>query len=260
MKSNKKQTGLAFILLAILTGCGTSHGSRGNALQPKDTVTFPTVVQQVMMSIKGKTTIPLLAPTFVPTGSGYLTATTQPGGVSPKNYHVNMFMTKSLIAVNAPPLANSTYPEISSFGASRLGSSEKAISAINTWNIDEGIIPRPPEQKHAVALGYNVKATVYTMGNVTSIQWKAGLWKFEVNDDHNVTRTALAKQIVRFTHQTPFPGSDSAGLVIINDTAETHQNIQSLVMYTRGPILYSVQTTNPLNARHMALSMKNFCT
>ena len=258
MKSHKKQTGMAFILLAILTGCGTSHGIRGNALQTKDTVTFPTVVQQVMMSIKGNTTIPLLAPTFVPTGSGYLTATTQPGGVSPKSYHVNMFMTKSLIAVNAPSLANSTYPEIASFGASRFGSSEKAVNAINTWNTDEGIIPRPPEQKHAVTLGYNVKSTVYTMGNVTSIQWQAGLWKFEVNDDHNATRTALAKRIVRFTHQTPFPGSDQAGLVIINYTTGTHENIQSLVMYTRGSILYSVQTTIPLNALRMAVSMKKF--
>ena len=127
MKSNKKQTGMAFILLAILTGCGTSHGIRGNALQPKDTATFPRVVQQVMRSIKGKTTIPLLAPTFVPTGSGYLTATTQPGGVSSKSYHVNMFMTKSPMAVNAPSLANSTVPEMASFGASRLGSAAKAI-------------------------------------------------------------------------------------------------------------------------------------
>jgi hypothetical protein len=30
------------------------------------------------------------------------------------------------------------------------------------------------------------------MGNVTSIQLQAKRWLFEVNDDHNVTRTALA--------------------------------------------------------------------
>jgi hypothetical protein len=133
------------------------------------------------------------------------------------------------------------------------------MRAIHAWNADEGIIPQPPEQQHAVALGYHVNATIYTMGNVTSIQWQAGRWLFEVNDNHNVTRTALAKQIVRFTHQTPFPRADQSGLVIINyNTVGTRETIQSLVIWNRGPILYHDQTTMPLNALRMTVSMKQF--
>ncbi len=259
MNFDKKRVGIAFILLGVLTGCGTSHGIGENALQPKSTVAFPSVVQQVMTSVKGHTTIPLLAPTFMPTASGYLTATTQPGGVSPKSYHVNVFATKSPVAVNTSSLANSTYPEVASFGASRFASSSQAISAIHAWNANEGLIPRPPEKKSTTALGDSVNATVYKMGNVTSIQWQTGRWLFEVNDNLNVARTALAKQIVRFAHQTPFPGSDQAGIVIINvTTTGAHENIQSLVIGTRGPILYSEQTTKPLNALRMAVSMKQF--
>ncbi|PSR23993.1 MAG: hypothetical protein C7B43_19675 [Sulfobacillus benefaciens] len=266
MKSYKKRMGIVFFLLAILTGCGTSPGIGENTLQSKGPGGFPSVVQQVMMSLKAHTTIPLFAPTFVPTGRGYLTATIQPGGVSAKSYHVNMFATKSRVAVNAPSLANgnTTYPEIASFGASRWPSSAQAIRAISAWNADEGLIPQPSEQQHAVALGYHVKATAYTMGNnsnVTSIQWQAGRWLFEVNGNLQVAHATLAdaKQIVRFTHQTPFPGSDQAGLVIINyNTVGTHETIQSLVIWTRGPILYHVQTTMPLNALRMAVSMKHF--
>ena len=135
------------------------------------------------------------------------------------------------------------------------------MRALSAWNANEGIIPQPPEQRRAVALGYHVTATIYTMGNVTSIQWQVGRWLFEVNDSHNVARTAVAKQIVRFTHQTPFPRADQAGLVIINDnTTGIHETIQSqsLVIWTRGPISYSDQTTMPLNALRMAVSMKKF--
>ena len=80
MKSYKKRMGIVFFLLAILTGCGTSPGIGENTLQSKGPGGFPSVVQQVMMSLKAHTTIPLFAPTFVPTGRGYLTATIQPGG------------------------------------------------------------------------------------------------------------------------------------------------------------------------------------
>ena len=258
MKFDTKRTTLAVILLASLAGCGTSRG-RVAAGQPKDSGIFPSVVRQVMMSLKGHTTIPLIAPTFVPTVSGHLTATTQPGGVSAKSYNVNVFATKAPIAVNAPSLAHSTYPEVASFGASRWPSSAQAMTAIFSWNANEGIVPQSPEQQHAVGLGYHVNATIYTMANVTSIQWHEGRWRFEVNDNHNVTRTALATQIVRFTHATPFPRADQTGLVIINDNmAGNHENMQSLVIWARGPIVYNVQTTRPLNALRMAVSMTRF--
>jgi hypothetical protein len=53
----------------------------------------------------------------------------------------------------------------------------------------EGALPQASVPQHAVTLAYHVNATI---GNVTRIQLQAGRWFFEVNDDHNVTRTGLA--------------------------------------------------------------------
>ena len=265
--------GMALLLTGVLGGCGGAAASKASPTSP-----FPTFVYQEMISIKPRTTLPLVAPTFVPktpafVGSTnhdrYLTATDQPGGVLEGHYHVNVFVTPTLVAVNSPSLDGMANPgaEVAAFGADCYGSPEQAAATLAGWNADEGFVPMAQDPYRVDHVGSGIQARVYSGGaGVTSVQWQQGPWTFEVNNSANSALLAVAQQIVRFVHSHPLPSTANAGLVVMNFSSDLtpprHASItslaQSVVMWTRGAVVYRVTTYTPLNVLQMTVSMRPF--
>ena len=271
--------GMALLLTGVLGGCGGAAVSKASPTSP-----FPPFVSQEMISIKPRTTLPLMAPTFVPRTPAfivgttkhdrYLTATDQPGGVLAGHYHVNVFVTPTPIPVNAPSLDGMAIPgaEVADFGADRYGSPQQAAATLAGWNADEGFVPTAQDPYRVADVGSGIQARVYSGGAAvgarnTSVQWQAGPWTFEVNNNANNALVPVAQQIVRFVHSHPLPAAD-AGLVVINffsswPGSRTYDRIkgaavQSDAMWTSGSIKYTVGTGNPLTVLQMTASMRPF--
>ncbi len=267
--------GLALLLTGGLGGSGVAAaGSKASHSSP-----FPKFVYQEMISIKPLTTLPLIAPTFVPRTPAfvgttkhdrYFTATNQPGGVLKGHYNVNVSVTPTPVPVNSPSLDGMAVPgaPVASFGADRHGSPQQAVATLSGWNADEGFVPTAQENYRVDNVGYGIQARVYSGGaGITSVQWQEGPWTFEVNNNANNSLVPMAQQIVRFVRNHPLPASANAGLVVINfvsftTPSRTHESIasaaQSVAMWTTGSVVYNVQTTTPLNVLQMTVSMRPF--
>ncbi|MCY0909108.1 MAG: hypothetical protein OWR62_12045 [Sulfobacillus thermotolerans] len=250
--------GWLILMIGIPSGCGFHHNP--TRISSLHALPYPPVIRHVMRSIVGHTRVPPLAPIWVPPGRGDLTASTEPGGVLPTSYHVNLFRTTTAVPVNAPSLEKTTVPEIASFGGDRWPSTSQAIRAVHAWNLDEGIVPPATQKVRRLILGSrHDHATLYP--GLNTVQWRTGRWLWEVNGQDpgptNVT-VAWADRLARFAQEWRLPTSNGAGLVIVNlNHISPHPATQSLVIWTQGPMLYNVQTTlGPAAALHMASAMR----
>ncbi len=267
--------GMALLLTGVLGGCGGAAVSK-----PSPTSPFPPFVYQEMRYIKPRTTLPLMAPTFVPRTPAfivgttpkhdrYLTATAQ-HEVLAGFYFVNVFATPTPIPVNAPSLEGMgiARPEVADFGADRYGSSQQAAATLPGWNADEGFVPTAQDPYRVEDVGSGIQARVYSGGaGNTSVQWQAGPWTFEVNNNANNALVPVAQDIVRFVHRHPLPAAN-AGLVVINFFSSwpgsrtydriTGAAVQSEALWTSGSVVYRVGTANPLTLLQMTASMRPF--
>lgn len=264
-------------MLTVVAGCGSPSTTSTNgkptarhlnqnpiARNAESYMGWATLIQLVMDNLKGSINVPLMAPTFIPSPSGYPSAQYQvgvmPSGVNNGvNYNVNLFATKTPVGINDPSLNHQL--QFGSFGGSRFGSVAKALNGLDFLNHDEGIVPQSSYHVSSVNLGYHIYGKLFKQGGTTSIQWHEGRWLFEVNKNQGSADLNLAKQMVQFTQTNFLPIPGQKGLIIVNITQpervqNTSTQLQSQVWWNKGAVLYHDQTTNPLNAMRMAVSTR----
>ncbi|WDL96016.1 hypothetical protein [Alicyclobacillus sp. ALC3] len=186
-------------------GAAISNSTSGTTATP--TVSFPPLIQQGMQEIKGKTTVPLYAPTTYP-GFAHTplpvtvqTSTTDSpapgysvlfnrgnsniGGFSVSNWETNNAVAQHLLPQNPSLYVQSSVPVMS------------------TLDLGDGI---QAKVKRVPAPGKNISALV----------WTEGRWTMEVQYATNAQSegVAVAKRIVQYCHANFLPVPHSKGYVL----------------------------------------------
>lgn len=189
----------------VANGAGISNSTSGTTAT--QTVSFPPLIQQGMQEIKGKTTLPLYAPTTYP-GSAHtpLPVTVQTNTVDSPSPSYSM-------------LFNRGNSNIGGFSVSDWGTANAAAQHLLPPNSSLYVQSSVPVMS-TMDLGDGIQARVKRVPspgkNISALVWTEGRWIMEVQYATN-TQTegvAVAKRIVQYCHADFLPVPHSKGYVL----------------------------------------------
>ncbi len=237
---------------------GPPRSSGGSASPSKTTSPMPgaghfnPVVNQAMMTFRGKTFLTLAAPTTIPITGGeshdYLGATTTR---SSDSYHVHLQLTSKPLSVNNPAIMGNPNQglaqDFGGFGLTAYASSSQAEAAL-----EHGLYqPTANSSAESINLGTGILGTAYSSPGL--IQWQEGEWTIQVVGVPSQD-TALAKRIVQYLHTHLLP--ETRGVMVVMAAGDGDH---TTIAWQAGPTLYRVSDYHhAVGAMEMAMSMESW--
>lgn len=173
----------------------------------------------------------------------YLTAATTNQG-DQENYRILYYAEDHPISIN--DLAVNSLQPIASFEKKTYASNEIAAGAVNQI-IDNG--------GKQIDLGYGIKGYQQGAAGSSYLSWQEGNWSMSVRASNIEGEVAepLAKEVVAYLEKAMLPAPQNTGQITLNVENNGEYQTNSVV-WQKGPVVYTSQHFDPLQAVKMTVS------
>lgn len=202
-------------------------------------VSFPSVIQESMNGIKGKTAVPLQAPQSLGLSIAQARQVRASARAANGHYQVN------LQYGNGQGMAN----QIGFFGAKGFGQRPTASDFLTQM----AQVPNFADLRwRMVSLGNGITGKLYNQ--VGLVRWHEGLWTCSVQAGSDASDLALASRIVAYLHTHLLP--ETHGYLVVKNTPQAQF---SHLYWVWGDVLYNVYSVHSaLQALQMAVSYASY--
>jgi len=220
------------------------------------------VVEQALLYLSGRTSVPLMGPAFVGKGRGdssspaYLAATAH---ASADRYSVSLQLTSSPVGLNSPAQSQSQNSPsayaIGGFSGQKFASSALADKQVLALPATSAFEQQSGTLKTAsIYLGHSVIGSYNAKGSMDMIEWKEGDWTFAVMGSDVQTDKSVAISMVTWLHTHTLPAA--VGFVSVLDSADGEHAVAS---YAVGANEYSDwDDHHAISALSMVTSMQSY--
>ena len=218
--------------------------------------------QEVPSQVKAalNTKVPVMLPTSVPVGKGYLTAAAASQTAS---YKVSFYQTDRPVKVNSQDAAKGALiATVEGTGYKDAASAQESINNYRQVDLSR--------QDDFLDLGHNIKAMAEGSAGSQELRWNEGRWYLNVDSPTDPAfknkdypdGDQLAKNVVAYLDQHMLPAPQKIGVIEIviwnpNDDGGTPVRYYgTTVTWQENQTVYQVSAQDPMTALKVAVAMK----